>query len=62
MVERDSRRIVARLPLEGWTRVATKGSHAIFKKEGRHVVVPHPRKDIAIGTAHKIAKDAGWME
>jgi predicted RNA binding protein YcfA (HicA-like mRNA interferase family) len=25
-----------------------------------HVVVPHPRKDLAIGTLRNIYKQAGW--
>jgi predicted RNA binding protein YcfA (HicA-like mRNA interferase family) len=60
-MERDSKRIVARLQREGWVHVATKGSHTIFKKDGRHVTVPHPRKDLPIGTARDIARKAGWL-
>ena len=45
----------------GWREVARKGSHAQFKhptKPGR-VTVPHPRKDIAIGTLRSIERQAG---
>lgn len=33
-----------------------------FKHPGKpgHVVVPHPRKDVAIGTLRNIYRQAGW--
>jgi predicted RNA binding protein YcfA (HicA-like mRNA interferase family) len=53
--------IIAALEADGWREVARKGSHAQFKhptKPGR-VTVPHPRKDIAIGTLRSIERQAG---
>ena len=57
----DSRAIIAAIEADGWTKVAQKGSHTQFKhptKPGR-VTVPHPKKDVPIGTLRSIAKQAG---
>lgn len=51
-----------RLEREGWTRAGGKGDHVKFKHPEKtgHVVVPHPRKDIAIGTLRNIYRQAEW--
>lgn len=61
-MERDSKRIVKRLLAGGFERVAVKGSHHKFRKDGQTVVVPHPKKDLPIGTARSIAQMAGWLD
>jgi predicted RNA binding protein YcfA (HicA-like mRNA interferase family) len=63
MIERNSKRILARLKSEGWVEVGRKGSHCKLKHAptGRSIVVPHPKKDLPTGTARKIAKQAGWL-
>jgi len=56
-----SREIIAKLLADGWQRVGQKGSHVQFKhpvKPGR-VTVPHPEKDIPVGTLRSIEKQAG---
>lgn len=56
-----SREIIAALGADGWFEVAREGSHAQFKhpsKKGR-VTVPHPKKDIPIGTLRSIERQAG---
>lgn len=53
--------VIRALEADGWFEVARKGSHAQFKhsiKPGR-VTVPHPRKDIALGTLRSIEKQSG---
>jgi predicted RNA binding protein YcfA (HicA-like mRNA interferase family) len=62
-IERNSRKIVARLKRDGWVPVGAVGSHHKFRdpKTGRSIIVPHPKKDLPLGTARKIAKDAGWI-
>ncbi len=58
----NSREIVRRLEEDGWVEVAQAGSHKQFKhpvKPGR-VTVPHPRKDVPIGTLKSIEKQAGF--
>jgi predicted RNA binding protein YcfA (HicA-like mRNA interferase family) len=60
-METDSKIIVKRLKADGWEHVSTKGSHAKFRRDGRTVIVPHPKKDLPLGTARSIAKMAGWL-
>lgn len=58
----NSKDIIKRLLKEGWVRVGGKGDHEKFAHPAKlgHVVVPHPRKDLPIGTARAIFKQAGW--
>lgn len=60
-MERNSKKIIKRLEAEGWSFVSTKGSHQKYRKDGQTVIVPHPKKDLPIGTARSIAKMAGWI-
>ena len=60
-MERNSKNIVKRLEAEGWVLVSVKGSHHKFRKGEASVIVPHPKKDLPIGTARSIAKIAGWI-
>lgn len=56
-----SQDIISALKKDGWEQVAQKGSHVQFKhpsKPGR-VTVPHPKKDIPVGTLRSIEKQAG---
>jgi predicted RNA binding protein YcfA (HicA-like mRNA interferase family) len=58
----NSREIVRRLTSEGWELLAVVGSHHKFKhpqKPGR-VVVPHPKRDLTIGTLRNIYRQVGW--
>jgi predicted RNA binding protein YcfA (HicA-like mRNA interferase family) len=57
----NSRDIIKRLEADGWVKVARRGSHAQFKhptKPGR-VTIPHPKKDLKIGTVKSIEKQSG---
>jgi predicted RNA binding protein YcfA (HicA-like mRNA interferase family) len=58
----NSTELIKRLRAEGWQLVGGKGDHAKYKHPAKagHVVVPHPRKDIAIGTLRNIFRQAGW--
>lgn len=58
----NSRDIIRRLEAEGWLLVSTKGSHHKFRKHGQSLIVPHPKKDLPLGTARSIAKVAGWLK
>jgi predicted RNA binding protein YcfA (HicA-like mRNA interferase family) len=56
----NSRDIIAKFEADRWFKVAQKGSHVQFMhktKKGR-VTVPHPKRDIAIGTLRSIEKQA----
>ena len=57
----DSRSIIKALEENGWSLVAVKGSHHQFKHPhtaGR-VTVPHPIKDVKIGTLRSIERQSG---
>lgn len=60
-MEHDSRKIIKRLKDEGFELVSVSGSHHKFRKGTLTLIVPHPKKDLPIGTARSIAKDAGWL-
>lgn len=60
-METDSRKIVQRLNADGYELVSVSGSHHKFRKNGKTIVVPHPKKDLPLGTARAIAKQAGWI-
>ncbi len=56
----NSRELISLLKSDGWSLVATKGSHQQFKhkiKKGR-VTVPHPKRDLPKGTLLSIFKQA----
>ncbi|MBI2235013.1 MAG: type II toxin-antitoxin system HicA family toxin [Micavibrio aeruginosavorus] len=57
----NSKQIIKALESDGWIMAGQKGSHTQFKhpiKPGR-VTVPHPKRDIPIGTLKSIEKQAG---
>ncbi len=57
----SSREIIALLEQDGWFQVRSEGSHRHFRhavKKGT-VTVPHPRKDLPLGTVKNILKQAG---
>jgi predicted RNA binding protein YcfA (HicA-like mRNA interferase family) len=59
---RDSRDIIRRLQQEGYEEKSIRGSHHKYVHPTSHrvVIVPHPRKDIPVGTVRSIYRDAGW--
>ena len=59
-MERNSRRIVKRLIADGFVLVSSKGSHHKFRRGTQTVIVPHPKRDLPLGTARNIARMAGW--
>lgn len=61
IVHMDSRAIIKALEADGWSEVARRGSHVQFKhpdKPGR-VTVPHPKKNLPVGTLRSIEKQSG---
>jgi predicted RNA binding protein YcfA (HicA-like mRNA interferase family) len=58
----NSRQLFKKLKDEGWKCAGGKGDHKKFKhpKKPGHVVVPHPRKDIPVGTLRSIYRQAEW--
>lgn len=56
-----SKEIIKKLKKDGWEIVGQKGSHVQLKhpvKKGR-VTVPHPNRDMPVGTLKSIEKQAG---
>jgi len=56
----SSRDVIRKLVADGWFEVARRGSHVQLKhpvKSGR-VTVPHPKKDLPLGTVKSIEKQA----
>ena len=56
-----SAQVIALLESDGWFLVSTRGSHRQYKhpeKKGR-VTVPHPKKNLPLGTLRQIYKQAG---
>lgn len=63
-VETNSRKLIRLLEQDGWVEVGVEGSHHHFKhpqKSGK-LQVPHPKKDLPLGTARGIMRDAGLLK
>jgi predicted RNA binding protein YcfA (HicA-like mRNA interferase family) len=59
---KSSREIIQMLEADGWVLARAVGSHHQFRhpaKPGK-VTVPHPNKDIPVGTLRSIYRQAGW--
>lgn len=57
----DSKQVIKILKKNGWYHHDTRGSHHYFKHptlKGK-ITVPHPKKDLPIGTLKSIWKQAG---
>lgn len=57
----NSTKLIKLLLADGWQHVHSVGSHHQFKhpaKPGK-VTVPHPKKDLPVGTVRSIKKQAG---
>ena len=56
-----SRDVISALLAVGWVEVAQKGSHKQFKHPARtgRVTVPHPERDLPIGTLKSIERQSG---
>ena len=56
-----SREVISMLTRDGWVEVNRVGSHVQLRhpvKPGR-VTVPHPKRDIPVGTLRSIEKQSG---
>ena len=58
----NSKDIVRQLQRDGWVLISVKGSHHKFGRGGQSLIVPHPKKDLPLGTARAIARAAGWLK
>ncbi|WP_434575038.1 type II toxin-antitoxin system HicA family toxin [Pseudomonas sp. Z3-6] len=59
----QSRQLIKELETAGWVLDRVTGSHHMFKHPNRPqtVPVPHPKKDLPIGTVRAIKKLAGLI-
>ena len=57
----NSKEIIKLLETNGWRIVRKRGSHCQFKHMSKPglVTVPHPKKDIPVGTLKSVLKQAG---
>ncbi|GLK57262.1 putative RNA binding protein YcfA (HicA-like mRNA interferase family) [Methylopila capsulata] len=57
----DSRSIIAALLAAGWFEANRVGSHVQFKHPKRpgRVTVPHPKRNLPLGTLRSIEKQSG---
>ena len=60
-MDTNSRKLIKHLENDGFELVKITGSHHKFKKGGKTVTVPHPKKEVPIGTVRNIYKQAGWL-
>jgi len=58
-----SKDVIRRLEAAGWVLHHVKGSHYQFKHPTRpgKVTVPHPKKDLPVGTLRSIFRQVGWQ-
>jgi predicted RNA binding protein YcfA (HicA-like mRNA interferase family) len=57
----ESREVMRRLKAAGWEVVSIKSSHHQFRHPAHpgRVTVPHPEKDLPIGTLRSIERQSG---
>jgi predicted RNA binding protein YcfA (HicA-like mRNA interferase family) len=51
---------IRRLRREGWEEQPGKGSHLIFRRAGKRVVIANHPGDSPTGTLREICRQAGW--
>ena len=57
----DSRKLIMMIEADGWKLVHVVGSHNQYKHDTKpgKVTIPHPKKDIPMGTVNSVLKQAG---
>ncbi|NDV86189.1 addiction module toxin, HicA family [Aurantimonas aggregata] len=57
----DSRAILSVLLADGWREIRRRGSHVQLKHPTKSglVTLPHPKRDLPLGTLRSIEKQAG---
>lgn len=61
----SSKQILAILRKKGFIYISQKGSHIKYRKLGKSVltaIIPHPRKEIPVGTFRSILRQAKLSE
>lgn len=59
--EMSSQELIKLLIANGWRLDRVHGSHHVFVKDGNRysIPIPHPKKDLPMGTVRDIKKKAG---
>ena len=60
-LETNSRKLLNLLLDAGFELVSQRGSHLKLRKGARTVILPHPRKDLPLGTVRSIYEQAGLL-
>lgn len=60
-LETNSRKLLTILKEAGFEEVSKKGSHTKLRKGDRTVILPHPKKDLPLGTVRNIYRQAGLL-
>ncbi len=60
-LETNSRKLLKRLKAEGFEEISKTGSHLKLRKGDRTVILPHPKKDLPLGTVRSIYRQAGLL-
>ena len=58
-LETNSRKLLKLLKAAGYEEISKKGSHLKLRKGDRTVILPHPKKDLPLGTVRSIYEQAG---
>lgn len=60
-LETNSKKLLKRLKAEGFEEIQKRGSHLKLRKGDRTVILPHPKKDLPLGTVRSIYRQAGLL-
>lgn len=60
-LETNSRKLLKVLTEAGFEEVSKKGSHPKLRKCEITVILPHPKKDLPLGTVRAIYQQAGLL-
>lgn len=60
-LEKNSRKLLKLLKAAGFEEVSQRGSHVKLRKGDVTVILPHPKKDLPLGTVRNIYEQAGLL-
>lgn len=60
-LETNSRKLLKLLKAEGIEEVQKRGSHIKLRKGDKTVILPHPKKNLPLGTVRSIYEQAGLL-
>ncbi|MGI3165674.1 type II toxin-antitoxin system HicA family toxin [Pseudooceanicola sp. 200-1SW] len=60
-LETNSNKLLKVLKKEGFEVVSIRGSHHKLRKGDKILILPHPKKDLPLGTVRSIYRQAGLL-